>query len=773
MTQFHSSFAAHMRWFLFLVLSAPVWGQVSYTAPYSFSTLAGESSRGSSDGMGSAARFIQPTGVAVDFTGTVYVVDQGNDTVRKITPAGVVTTLAGFAGYSGNNDGTGNTARFNSPHGAVVDAAGNLYVTDSVNDTIRKITPSGLVTTLPGTDFFYPHGITIDSAGNLYAVDAGQFTIKKITPAGTVSTVPGSAGSFNVNYVIGSIGRPLSPFGIAVDLTGNVFVADINLGAIREITNTGTVATFASSLSPRGLVFDPLGNLYVGDRTAIRKITPAGVQSVLAGNPDSGGDADGPASTAQFNGISGIAFDPVGNLYVADQGNNIVRKVTPTGTVSTLAGLSLPRSKGSSDGTGGAARFEGRIGAAIVGPTGDLYLTDTINQTIRKISPTGVVSTIAGSVGVVGSADGTGSAAQFSTPEGMAIDSSGNLFVCDSFNATIRKITPAGVVTTFAGMAGSFGSGDGTTTAARFIHPEGIALDPTGNFYVLDGPTVRKISPAGAVTTLSDITYYTTSYHAIAIDRAGNVYLFSGDSIARITPQGVRTILAGVEYSSGGFVDGTGTAARFDNPYALAIDATGNVYVADGGGKTIRKISSSGVVSTLSGLTDAAGNTGGPQSKAYFPSLSAIATGAAGELYVTDGSKVLKGQLAGAPVISTQPLTQTVAPGSNVQFSVTAGGIPAPTYQWYFNGSAFSGATTNMLSFTNARSSDAGDYTVVVTNSLGSVTSTKATLTISSATATPPSTPATAAGGGAIESWFVLGVLAWGMASHRGRRGKQ
>jgi hypothetical protein len=191
------------------------------------------------------------------------------------------------------------------------------------------------------------------------------------------------------------------------------------------------------------------------------------------------------------------------------------------------------------------------------------------------------------------------------------------------------------------------------------------------------------------------------------------------------------------------------------------VDVSGNVFVADTENRRIRKITVSGVVSTLAGLSR--GNTDGIGSEAHFDSPYAIAADQTGNLYVTDmeinTNLIRKGQLVGPPMITAQPQSQTVAPGANVQFTVAAGGVPAPTYQWYINGSAFSGATTNTLSFTNARSSDAGAYTVVVTNALGSVTSNAATLTVSAAVAPPASSSSGGGGGGAPSLWFY-GALA-------------
>jgi len=248
---------------------------------------------------------------------------------------------------------------------------------------------------------------------------------------------------------------------------------------------------------------DSVGNVYVADtgNDTIRKITPAGVATTLAGTAGTTGFTDGLGAAALFWGPWGVATDSAGNVYVADTGNEIIRKITPSGVASTLAGT--VGTIGSTDGTGAAALFWGPRGVA-TDSAGNVYVADTGNDTIRKITPAGVVTTLAGSAGMAGSTDGMGAAALFSEPQGVAADSAGNIYVADGNNNTVRKITPSGVVTNLAGMAGATGSTDGVGIAARFNYPRGVATDSDGNVYVADfgNATVRKITPSGVVTTV-------------------------------------------------------------------------------------------------------------------------------------------------------------------------------------------------------------------------------------------------------------------------------
>jgi len=275
----------------------------------------------------------------------------------------------------------------------------------------------------------------------------------------------------------------------------------------------------------------------------------------IAGKAGITGSTDGTNSAARLYVPSGVAADTNGNVFVADAGNNTIRKVTPVGAnwvVTTLAGRA--GISGDADGTNSAALYNSPYAVA-VDSADNLYVADWLNYTIRKVTPVGtnwVVTTLAGKAGVRGSADGTNSAARFDGPEGLAVDSAGNLYVADS--ATIRKMTPVGTnwaVTTLAGMARTSGSGDGTNGAALFNSPAGVAVDSAGNLYVADtgNGMIRKVTPMG-------------------------------------TNWVVRT-LAGPGLP--GSLDGTGSAAGFFSPFSVAVDSAGNLYVADFRDDTIRK----------------------------------------------------------------------------------------------------------------------------------------------------------------------------------------
>jgi hypothetical protein len=375
-------------------------------------------------------------------------------------PANVVTTFAGSAGHDGSSDGAGAAARFNEPNGVAVDVHGNVYVADTSNDTIREITSGGVVTTLAGT------------AGVPGSVDG-----------------VGTAAQFN------------DPTAVAVDDAGNIYVADAGNDTIREIAQGGVVTTIAG----------------------------------MAGVADS---ADGVGAAAHFNHPSSVSVDGAGNVYVADTYNNTIREISPARVVTTLAGT--PNVAGSADGVGAAALFDNPYGIA-VDDAGNIYVGDTLNDTVREITPGGVVTTLAGTAGQAGNIDGTGAAARLNDPNGVAVDGAGNVYVADYGNHLIREITPAGVVTTLAGTVGETGGADGTGPAARFNRPTGVAVDGAGNVFVADteNDTIRKLSipsvsaqsgltgtnPVALTSAVTDLAPDTICYGRVVATNAGGTTL--------------------------------------------------------------------------------------------------------------------------------------------------------------------------------------------------------------------------------------------------------
>jgi probable HAF family extracellular repeat protein len=495
------------------------------------------------------------------------------------------TTLAGVG--PGTVDGMGSEARFDSPMFTAVDASGNVYVSDRFSRSIRKVLPSGETRTL-ASGLQEPYGVAVDGTGNVYVADDTRFVIYKISPSGQVVTLAGAAG-----------------VGGTVD-------------------GTGTAAHF---YYPAGVAVDSAGTVYVAENGSytIRKITAGGVVTTLAGSPGQRGTVDGVGTAARFNGPWGIAVDGTGTVFVGDSG--AIRKVAPDGTVTTFV-------------SGAGA------GSVALDSVGNVYAI--AGNAIKMITPGGVVSTVAGNGGS-GDADGTGSAAFFGGPYGIASTADGTLFVADSGNNTIRKVTSGGVVTTLAGVSSGFLSRDGNRSTARFIGPYGVAVDPAGYVRVLDNSNgqLRLVSPAGDVSTIATIG---GGGYSIVLDAAGNTYVAAGTAIKKVSPGGVVTTFAGGSY---GFADGVGTAAQFASATGLAMDASGDLYVADSGANTIRKVTPDGTVTTLAGSAGLAGNVDATGSAARFNSPMAVAVDDAGNVYVADRNNRSIRKVTAAGVVTT------------------------------------------------------------------------------------------------------------------------
>lgn len=700
---------------------------------YYFTTLAGGSY---ADGAGNAARFNRPLSTALDRSGNLYVADAGNDVIRMITPAGVVTTLAGYPHAVGSADGQGSVARFNSPAGTAVDAAGNVYVADSGNYTVRKITPGGTVTTLAGragvsgrvdgtggdARFSRPNGLAIDAAGNLYVGDGGIYrSVRKITPTGVVTTLAGSGNSGDADGV-GAAASFNDPSSLAVDVSGNVYVSDHGNNTIRKIAPNGTTTTFAGKSgvfgesdgtgsearfhAPGALGIDAAGNLFLSDDSGetIRKITPAGVVTTFAGSPGVTGIQDGVGSAAIFGGESsatcGMAVDRDGTLYFAESSSNTIRKISSAASVTTVAGLAI--SQGGADSTGIGASFT--YPAVVVDAAANIFVADPSLHVIRKITPAGRVTTLAGARTNTTIVDGTGTSAGFGFPRNLTLDGQGNLYVVDapfdtnanvSSPMVIRKVTPAGEVTTLAGSVR--GNADGLGAAAAFNSPRGLASDSSGNIFVADSGngTIRKITPAGMVTTFAGTAGQSGSADGVGsaasfniligmvIDHSDNLYVTDVDStygnrnvrIRQISPAAAVTTFATFKEET--FEIGFGGY--------LAIDQTGNLFLTDIDqfGAQIRKITPAGAVSILAGKDSDLEEVDGVGLGARFAAPFSIATDRAGNLYLSDvggvnlaASVIRKGiplQASGSALsFTTQPASARIVTGDGKSVTLTA-----------------------------------------------------------------------------------------------------
>ncbi len=573
---------------------------------YVVQTVAGSNFVG--DG-GSALNAVlsQPEGVAVDSLGNIYVADADDNRVRKISPGGVIQTIAGtgVAGFAGDG-GPANVALLNQPYGLALDAAGNLYIADLGNARVREVTADGMIQTVAGggstppanngnggsatsAQMLQPRNVAVDSAGSLYISDFGANRVYRVTGGMLVAL----AGTGNAG-ISGDGGRALAaqlnaPAGLTVDSQGALYLADSGNNCIRKIVN-GMISTIYNVPSPTGLAMDSLGNLYIASASYVGTLSQplAGISSgrdiaadtagnlyvsaglfvmeatadgnafTVAGSGASryfGGDG-GPAANARLYSPSGIAVDSDGTAYIADTANNRIRKVTPDGIISTLAGTGNAGESGN-NGPAAAAELSGPRSVAI-DAMHNVYVADTGNNEIRRITPDGMIVSFDMEV---------------NNPQSIVVDGAGSVYIADTGNNRIVKVTPAGTA----------------TTVTQTLQPMAVAVDAAGGVYIADATAVWQLPSGGALTKLVDGL---NAPRGMVLNADGDLLIAESGAnvIRRLTPSGALTTIAGTGtagFSGDGYV---ATTAQLNTPTDLTIDSTGTVWVADSANNRIRTL---------------------------------------------------------------------------------------------------------------------------------------------------------------------------------------
>jgi uncharacterized protein (TIGR03437 family) len=634
------------------------------------SLVAGNSRAGYSGDGGLAvnAQLNGPVGVAVDSAGNVYIADALNNRIRIVLANGAINTFAGNGGvgYVGavGDGGAANQAQLLLPSGVALDTKGNLYIADTGHNLIREVTTDGIINSIAGdgypsfvgdtaaankSELNHPQDVTVDSSGNIYIADTSNAAIRKITTDGNINTV---AGNNTIGYsgdagVATSAGL-ISPYSVAVDSSGNIYIAEPEDGRIRKVTTSdgkintiagngnvgfggdGSAATSAQLWLPSGVTVDSSGNVYIADtvNNRVRKVSSGNI-STIAGNGGFSYSGDGGAATkAQLNAPASVAVDSAGNYYIADTANNVVRKVSVNGTITTFAGNGTA-GFGGDNGAAASAQLNSPQGVA-VDAAGNVYISDTLNARVRKVSG-GTISTVAGG-GTIGYAGdgGAGPSAQLNTPIGLAVDGSGNLYIADFGNNVVRKLSSGGTISTLAGNGRQGYSGDGgLATLAQLNGPRGVATDTAGNVYIADtlNSRVRMVTTGGSISTIAGTGIAGNSGDGgpatsaqivtptgIAVDAAGSVYISDlSKNVRRFFRNGPIATVAGINvrgYSGDG---GAAVNAMLNGPTGLAVDSKGNVYVADSGNNAVRLLQASSTGATSIGaVTNSASNATGP-----------------------------------------------------------------------------------------------------------------------------------------------------------------
>jgi trimeric autotransporter adhesin len=707
-----------------------------------------------------------PQSLAVDSNKNIYITDTYNHVIRKVGTNGVSQIIAGTGagGYSGDG-GSATNAMLNLPSAVVLDGSGNVFVSDSGNNRVRKINSSGIITTYAGNglppitptsegnngqatnaNLNFPTGLAFDASGNLYIADTSDNQIRKVTSAGVISCIVNTSGNFLgsiLDNISASSAIVYNPEGVALDASGNLYIADTfdarirkvsaSTGNITTIAGTGTVgysgdggsATSAKINNYYGVSVAPNGNIFIADsgNGSIRKITN-GIISTVAGKGANGSGGDGAlATSANLNLPGGVFIDSSNNLYIADSGNNCIRKVTATnGVITTLAGRNL---------LSGVAATNSTLNdpfCAAYDSVGNLYVVETANACIRKIDTNGNISLFAGS-GTIGFAGDGGAAtnASLNQPHGVAVDLKGNVFIADTSNLRIRKVDTNGTITTYAGngSAAYTASSNGQSATSTGMRPWGIAVDNSGNLYTAESisEVVRKIDTNQIITLVAgkgtfgfsgnggQATNATLAFpYSVFVNANGDVLIGDWGSVRKVDSSGLITVLAGQGYTSTGYSgDGAqATNAQLSQTFGLWSDKIGNVYVSDViSNARIRKIATNGIITSIAG-TGSFGYSGdaGPANNAALSYTRAITGDQNGNLLLADA-------------------------GNNR--------IRKISYLEAADQPGFTVANVTSASVSN-------NYSVVITSASGSITSSIVSLNVQ----LPPVTPALSANGNTI-----------------------
>jgi trimeric autotransporter adhesin len=567
-------------------------------------------------GQATSASLNKPQGIARGIDQSTYIADSLNNRIRKISPAGIITTVAGNGAWSFFGDGgQATSASLRGPSGVAVDASGNIYIADLGNARIRKVSSSGVISTICGTDvndfsgdggpaslasLYNPTGVFVNSStGEIYITDSGNSRIRKISASGIISTVAGNGQrEFSGDGGPATLAALGSPQSAVADAFGNIYIADVDNNRIRFVTavdpTPSSSATTSSTPSPSST--STLSSTNTASFTATPSNTPSnlpspsntpsifptmtttstpgvntlGAVTLVAGDGVKSFYGDGgPATSAAFNSPYGMAIDRMGTVYIADSRNHRIRRVSPSGYIVTFAGTGTAGAAGN-NGSATSAQLNNPYACA-VDDAGNVFIADASNNRIQKVNTSGFISTVAGT-GVAGISGDGGLAvfAKLNFPTGIALDAQNNMYISDTSNSRIRKVVAAtGIISTIAGIGNQTGgrgfSGENRpATSATLNLPYAVAVDANGmNVYIADtyNNRIRKINASGIISTIAGTN-----------ETSG----FSGDGIAA-------------------------TSSRLNQPYGVAVDLDGNVYIADYGNDRIRKVNTSGIISTAVG----------------------------------------------------------------------------------------------------------------------------------------------------------------------------
>ena len=628
---------------------------------------------------------VDARGAAIDSSGNMYIADPLNDVIEKVTSGGTLSIFAGTGRTGVPTAGPATSSDLNHPDGVAVDSSGNVYIADTINDVIEKVTPSGTLSIIAGTpghhapptpgpatssSLYHPAGVAVDGSGNVYIADTDNEMVEEVTTGGTLSIIAGTGTSGAPTPGPATSSDLSNPSGVAVDSSGNVYIADTNNQVVEKVTpgtpgtlsiaaGTGTSgaptpgpATSSDLSDPSGVATDSSGDVYIADQAngRIEEVTPSGTLSIIAGTGGQGPPTPGPATSSNLYNPAGVAVDSSGDVYISDGLAGVVAEVA-SGSLSIAAGLIDygPPTAGpatSSDLSDPSAVAADRVG--------DLYVADPLNDVIEKVTSGGTLSIFAGTGRTGVPTAGPATSSDLNHPDGVAVDSSGNVYIADTINDVIEKVTPSGTLSIIAGTPGHHAPPTpGPATSSSLYHPAGVAVDGSGNVYIADtdNEMVEEVTTGGTLSiiagtgtsgaptpgpaTSSDLS----NPSGVAVDSSGNVYIADTNNqvVEKVTPgtPGTLSIAAGTG-TSGAPTPGPATSSDLSDPLGVATDSSGDVYIADQANGRIEEVTPSGTLSIIAGTGGQGPPTPGPATSSNLHSPAAVAVDRYGNLFIAD-----------------------------------------------------------------------------------------------------------------------------------------
>ncbi len=676
-----------------------------------------------------AAQVNEPVGIAVDAAGNLYFTEREANQIRRVSPDGIIIRFAGTgqAGYAGDH-GPAADALLNGPMGLTVDANGSLFVADTNNHVIRKIAPDGTISTVAGVGYSgyshdgaaateahlnTPEGVAVDANGDLFIADTYNNRIRVVHPDGIIETYvadgyPGYSGDGGA----AAQATLFLPTDVAIDSAGNLYIADLGNNRIRRVAG-GTINTLAGTSrgslvvgeaavavrlnGPSGIAVDPSGNVYftqgsfgsgsglqLGDNL-VWKVTPEGVVAIAAGNALNSFSGDfGPAVMAQLDEPRGAALDAAGNLYFADTKNHRIRKISPGGTITTVAGNAVPGFAG--DGGPATLALLNEPTDVALDSAGNLFIADTGNDRVRMVFPNGVIGTVAGNGNAAFYGDGSRAiVASLNSPRGVAVGPDDELYIADTGNHRIRRVDGSGILDTVVGRGRGFGGDGGPPANALLSFPSDLAFGPGGAMYIADqgNGRIRRVGSDGLIQTLAgDASPIDAA--GISVDASGNVYAsdFSGNRVLRIAPGGDVADVAGTGdccYAGDG---GPAASARLNHPWGVAAGPGGDLFIADSGNSAMRYLYQGSADSFVRLVSNGASNLPGPIAPGEIVVIFGSGLGPSQIVLGENSGVVVRFDGVRAPLLyaSNTQLSAIVpyaASGGNVQITVEYAGQTA------------------------------------------------------------------------------------------------